>query len=403
MTFAFTTPRRFIRRTGEQIMATLPATALSGPDKLEIARQQVLASDFFGLCYLMLCNLAYADENDGPKAVQQIKQSLPRMPVPAGTVAGKWNLGWGPQVSRDNGNLMYAAEFQDLESGKPVFSAVVIRGTDTQAKPSGILQQLVEDVGAEKQVLFPDNNLDGAKIALGTKIGLDVLNGFTDAGNETVEQYLNGFLKTNPAAPVVVTGHSLGGCQTTVMAKYLSKALPPEPKIVPNSFAAPTAGNSAFIQLYEQAFPFAPRWFNSMDLVPMAFAGLGGIKQLWNACNRPAPEGLKIVIDAIEVLLRGAKASYSQQSPGNSRALVGACQSSAADAVPAGRQIQAVADIQALLQRVAGRLPIPPIPAILFNKIDDWVRELLFQHLILTGYWDSVKSSHGVAAIPNPF
>lgn len=382
-------------------MATIPATAPS--DNLESARQRVLASDFFGLCYLMLCNLAYVDENDGPKAVQQIKRSLPNMPVPAGTVSGKWSLGWGPQVSPDNGNLMYAAEFLDLESGQPVFSAVVIRGTDTQAKPSGILQQLVEDVAAEKQVVFPDNNLVGAKIAQGTKFGLNVLNGFTDASNGTVEQYLNEFLKTNPAAPVVVTGHSLGGCQTTVMATYLSTTLPPGTRIVPNSFAAPTAGNSAFIQLYERTFPFAPRWFNSMDLVPMAFAGLGGMKQLWNECNRPAPQGLKIVIDAFELLLKSVNANYSQQSAENSRAVVGACQSSAADAVPVERQNQAVTEIRALLQRVAGRLPIPAIPSILFNKIDDWVRELLFQHLILTGYWDSVKSSKGVAPITNPF
>lgn len=383
-------------------MAPIPAIALSDSDNLEIARQRVLASDFFGLCYLMLCNLAYADENDGQKAVQQIKQSLPNMPVPTGTVPGKWRLGWGPQVSADNGNLMYAAEFLDLGSALPVFSTVVIRGTDTQAKPSGILQQLVEDVGAEKQVVFPDNNLDGAKIAEGTKIGLNVLNGLTDSSNGTVEQYLNEFLKTNPAAPVVVTGHSLGGCQTTVMAMHLSTRLPAGTKIVPNSFAAPTAGNSAFIQLYEQTFPFSPRWFNGIDLVPMAFAGLGGIKQLWNECNRPAPQGLKIVIDAFELLLKSVNANYSQQSPGNSRALVGGCQSSAANAVTDERQNQAVAEIQVLLQRVADRLHLV-IPSFLFHEIGDWVRELLFQHLILTGYWDSVKSFQGVAPIPNPF
>lgn len=386
-------------------MTPIPASALSGSDDLEIARQRVLASDFFGLCYLMLCNLAYADEDDGQKAVQQITQSLPSMPVPAGTIQGKWSLGWGPKFSPNNANLMYAAEFLDLESELPVFSAIVIRGTDTQAKPSGILQQLVEDASAEKQVIFPDNNPGGAKIAQGTKLGLNVLRGLTDSSKRTVEQYLNEFLSKNPTAPVVVTGHSLGGCQTTVMALYLSTKLPAGTKIVPNSFAAPTAGNSAFIQLYEQTFPFSPRWFNGIDLVPMAFANLGGIKQLWNECNRPAPQGLKIVIDGFELLLRSVNATYSQQSPGNSRALAGACQSSAADAVPDERQTQAVAEIQALLQRVASRLrlPMPSIPSVLFNKIDDWVRELLFQHLILTGYWDLVKSSRGVAPIPNPF
>jgi hypothetical protein len=81
---------------------------------------------------------------------------------------------------------------------------------------------------------------------------------------------------------------------------------------------------------------------------------------------------------------------------------MGACQSSAADALPAATRDQAVAEIQALLQSAAARLHIA-IPDIALQGIADWVRELLFQHLIPTGYWDSVKNSPGVAPIPNPF
>lgn len=369
---------------------------------LETVRQQVLTSDFFALCYLMLCNLAYAGENDGQKAIQQIAQSLSTMPVPTETLPGTWRLGWGPQVKPDNSNLMYVAEFLDRGTALPVFSVIVIRGTDTRAKPSGILKQLLEDLGAEIQVVFPDGNPKGTKIAQGTKIGLDALNSLTDSTNRTVAQYLDDFLKSNPAAPIVVTGHSLGGCQATVIALDLSAKVPKGTQIVPNSFAAPTAGNSAFISLYEGTFPFSPRWFNNIDLVPMAFAGLDGIKQLWNQCNRAAPVLVKGVIDAFEVLLKSRNANYSQESPANSRTLAGVCQPAAVNGVAAATHDQTVAEIQALLQRAAARFRIP-IPGIAVQGISDWVRELLFQHLIPTGYWDSVKNSPGVAPIPNPF
>ncbi|HET7442961.1 MAG TPA: lipase family protein [Terriglobales bacterium] len=378
-----------------------PGSVPNGRDTLQIARQRVATSNFFALCYLMLCNLAYADENDGQKAVQQITQSLPDMPVPDGTVQGKWHLGWGPQVTQDNSNLMYAAELIDSATGLPVFSAVVIRGTDTQAKPSGILKQLAEDITAEVQVPFPANNSVGAKIAAGTKAGLDILERFTDSSNRTVQKYLNDFLAQNPDAPVVVTGHSLGGCQTTVLAMDLAATLPAKTIMVPNTFAAPTAGNSAFANLYQQTFPFAPRWFNSIDLVPMAFANLAGIKNLWTQCNRPAPEIFKLTLDAFGLLLARVNAGYTQPSR-DDRQLGGGCQPPAAPTAVSARLEQAVAEIQTLLQQFAQKRGIP-IPAFMFpfNQIGDWVKELLYQHLIPTGYWNAVRDWQGVASIPN--
>ena len=374
------------------------------PDDLNAARQRVLNTDFFALCYLMLANLAYADENNGQKAVAQITTLLPTMPVPQGTVQGKWQLGWGPQVTADNSNLMYAAEFVDVLSGSPVFSAVVIRGTDTQAKPSGIIKQLIEDIDAETQVSFPQGNTAGSKIAQGTSEGLNTLLSFTDSTKRTVTQYLQDFVAANPGAPVVVTGHSLGGCQTTVMAMSLSSSLPAGTKIVPNSFAAPTAGNQAFINLYQQTFPFCPRWFNNIDLVPMAFAGLDGIKQLWNQCNRPAPALVKVLIDGLKLVLEFRRVSYAQQSALNNRMLSGTCQPPAAPTPTAVPVQQVAAEIQALIQQKLSKIPGATLAA-QFSLADliDWVKELLFQHLVVTGYWDTVKASPGVAPIPNPF
>ena len=383
-------------------MSSAPTPALS-PQDIDKARQQVMTGDFFALCYLMLCQLGYTDENNGGKAVAQITTLLPTMPVPSGTVPGKWQLGWGPEVTPDNSNLMYAAEFV-AGNGTPVFSVIVIRGTDTQAKPSGIVVQLIEDISASTQVPFPAGDTTGSKIALGTKIGLDILNSFKDSTGRTVKQYATAFANAVTGAPIVVTGHSLGGCQTTVMAMDLSSAVPASSKIVPNSFAAPTAGNQAFINLYQQKFPFSPRWFNTFDLVPMAFAGLDPMKQLWKQCNRPAPEGFKLILDAFEVLLSFFHISYAQQPSSSNREMNGVCQPPSAAAASRVSPNQIAAEIMQSLRNIAPHLNIHiPLPDILFGGIIEWVKELLFQHLILTGYWDAVKNSNGVAEIPNPF
>lgn len=90
---------------------------------------------------------------------------------------------------------MYAAELLDTGSALLVFSAIVIRGTETRAQPSGILKQLLEDLDAANRVVFPNNNLKGAKIAQGTRSGLATLNGFVDSSLRTVAQYLNDFVK----------------------------------------------------------------------------------------------------------------------------------------------------------------------------------------------------------------
>lgn len=399
-----------------------------GPSPIDEARNKVRSSNFFALCYLMLCQLSYATENDGPTAVKQIRDSLPNMPAPKDApVTGKWRLGWGPMVDKTNSNLMYAAEFVDTATSTPVFSAVVIRGTDTEAKPSGILTQIVEDLDAADQAPFPDKNSAGSKIAAGTKTGFDKLMAFTDGAKGTVKHYVGEFLKANPDAPIVVTGHSLGGCQTTVIALDLALSFP-NARVVPTTFAAPSAGNSLFAELYQHKCPFSPRWFNDIDLVPNAFASLDGIKELWKTCDHAAPDIVSLLITGFKLLLTTKKIDYKQPDI-QSRRLAGACQRNRPSAVSSVVQNQAVIEIEALLQRsipklqsTAGKIADSvekfadhlglgsaahfvnaKLTANSFQNIAAWVEELLFQHLILSGYWDLVAAQPDVAKIDNPF
>lgn len=381
---------------------------------LASAREQVKTTDFFALCHLMLCMLSYTAEADGRAAVDLIAKSLPRMPVPQqGTAPGKWSLGWGPQVTPGNGNLMFAAEFIAVgaDPPAPVFSAVVIRGTDVESKPSGILAQIIEDCRADQQVTFPDGNLAGAKIAAGTMDGLAKLTGLLDPGpdaGKTITEYVKGFVGRNPGAPIVVTGHSLGGCQATVLALHLGAALlsstpPLKATIVPTTFAAPTAGNPAFVQLYEQTFPYCPRWFNTLDLVPNAYASLEGIRQLWSGCERPAPLLVKMALKGFELALNAVNAVYAQ--PGrDSRPVTAKCQPEGVSAIPAYMRDQTVREVEAVLQSAIANTHgvLGLIEKLTLAAPFDWIEELLYQHLIMTGYWDVVKAARGVAPIPAP-
>lgn len=413
-----------------------PAIATVIPADVQDARQKVLTTDFFGLCYLMLANLAYTAGNNGRQPKDEIKRLLPTMPFPQGTVQGRWSMAWGPQVPSDgsDSNLMYAALCSDSASGLPVFLAVAIRGTDSRAKPSGVVSQIMQDLDAEHQVVFPPGNQSGSKIARGSQVGLNTLNNLQDSDTkQALATFLRDFATQNADVPIVVTGHSLGGCLTTVLALDLASKLPQGAKIVPNTFAAPSAGNLAFMQLYEKTFARCTRWLNTFDLVPRAYAGLDEIKNLWTACHRPPPLLVKIALEGLKLALEIGKVNYAQQSVDCGRPMAGVCQSNQPNAVSPEKQNQAVAEIQKMLQDQlqkilhagclndvlkrlgvdagnllggvaahllpAEKLVEPIINHASVNELASWVQELLFQHSVMTGYWNAVKNFNGVATI----
>lgn len=253
---------------------------------------------YYGQMYFALATLAYADESRKKISnvtvnLEKAVAELPSPPVPSGDKAwGTWSVDWGPALFGVDENLMYVASFRETGQTDPVITVLAIRGTDTEAGLFDVLAQVFEDTRDWLHVSWSRASGNGdlrclpdldpfdrsePKIAAGTCEGLQRLRGLSIAPTAggaaaSAEKYLQSLLARDPALPIVVTGHSLGACQTTVMAMYLAHALPAGTRILPNPYAPPTAGNEAFATLYDQQFAEGNFWWNTIDLVPNAFA-----------------------------------------------------------------------------------------------------------------------------------
>jgi len=298
--FGHTSPRYRTHRAslGRYNKPPMPPTL----SPLSLAAQQQVATPYYGLVWLALAQLAYTDEaatviprvgTDLPTAVA----NLPDLPPPPGVTAPagwcRWRVEWGPVVTPDNGNLMYAAVCREQATGLPLCAALCIRGTDTQehGELRGLLQEVYEDLDVAHTVPWATVMSDPGSpciegkadvaIAKGTCDGLKILRGMTapaDGGGTTdILSWVETFAAAHAGVPIVVTGHSLGACQATVMAAFLHDSLTASgipATIVPHAFAPPTAGTPGFAAKFDAAFPGAHIWWNTLDIVPNAFQNI---------------------------------------------------------------------------------------------------------------------------------
>lgn len=252
---------------------------------------------------MSLAAITYLSESDPSQQKALMSAALSTVPAAGG---GPWTLVWGP--ANNAGNLVFVA----LNSSKNVY-AVAVRGT-VQDDVTGFFTNILEDLDALSLVpwLYPQT-ITGAQIASGTNIALAQVIAMTDPVTDLgLLDYLRSVL-SGSQAQVIVTGHSLGGTLTSVVAPWLADQLPKAGNtgtvtLTPYTFAAPSAGNQAFVDYYTKLFPNSYRGVNTYDLAPMAWTELGSIQAMYQAPGQL----LSNYSEALYLLVETAKLSIGQ-------------------------------------------------------------------------------------------
>lgn len=251
-----------------------------------------------------LAFIANADEKYKlPEIKKAMEDDLGQIVSEAG---GPWSLVWGPALNQ--GILAYVA----LSADKTQY-ALAIRGSLAHWDIPGFFHNWFDDLDAFKQVpwRYP-STVEGALISCGTNNALCLLIALIDPEtNVHLLDYLRSTFQ-NSGENLIVTGHSLGGCLTTVGAAWLHNQLL-NVNITPFAFAPPTAGNQAFANYYNSIFPEAYCCVNTWDIVPMAYENVAGIQKVYPAPSQTLWQYSPFLWEIVEkAKQRIEKLNYSQ-------------------------------------------------------------------------------------------
>jgi triacylglycerol lipase len=256
---------------------------------------------------MSLAAITYLKESDPSQQKAQMSAALSALPTAAG---GPWTLVWGP--ANNAGNLVFVA----LNSSKDVY-AIAVRGT-VEDDVTGFFTNILEDLDALSLVpwLYPQT-VTGAQIASGTNIALAQVIAMTDPVTDLgLLDYLRSVI-SGANAQIIVTGHSLGGTLSSVVAPWIADQLPKVGNtgtvaVTPYTFAAPSAGNQAFVDYYTKLFPNSYRGVNTYDLAPMAWTELATIQAMYTTPGQLLWDYSKWLYGLVEAAKLTVGQSYAQ-------------------------------------------------------------------------------------------
>jgi hypothetical protein len=259
----------------------------SSPDESSIPYQApIIAATLSAIAY-----------NNGATSISaSLKNSLPG-----------WSLAWCPK-NEVNGNYAYIAYNQ-----QSLLYAVAIRGSILSFTWAAFDDWFEQDLNVllQNDWTYPTSVTSAQqKISRGAHDGLADLMALvsTDPSTGKKTRMLDFLMQTavTTNALILVTGHSLGAGLSTVFAPWLYYQIKSAKKQVPPmqvmTFAAPAIGNAPFAAAYDTTFPRSQRYYNVLDIVPMASAS---IKQMGTLYPGLAASSIGVTYKGFGVTLQG--------------------------------------------------------------------------------------------------
>lgn len=248
---------------------------------MSVETRQIMLS----LAYLAYCGDQITAPNPDVEIGDLIASGIKRIPPLCTNMADlgpvpNWAVVWGPVSYTTPGalyqdSLMYVVKYQEWSGIQPqkYQYVVAIRGTNHVSD----LDWLMDDFDVLQQISWPPGSTnEAAMISESTSIALQVLLNM-NSGGKSVLQYLS--TVTESPVEICITGHSLGGCLASALGLYFTENVSDwdssgSSTVSCVTFAAPTAGNTAFSLLIESAFSLSTfdRVACSLDIVPLAWS-----------------------------------------------------------------------------------------------------------------------------------